>query len=320
MRISFISVVVSLFLTGMTFAQQPLKLWYNKPAKAWTQALPVGNGRLGVMVFGRADEELLQLNESTLWSGGPANLNPNPDAPTYLPQVRKALDEEDYELATKLTKKLQGLYTESYEPLGDLLIRQSLNGPVTNYYRDLNISDAIATTRFTVAGVTYTREVFVSAPDQVIVVRLTASQKGKLNVVAATKSPLHYTMTAMGNRDMTMTGKAPAHTDPSYLGGPQEHVIYADTTQCRGMRFALRMRVLPSDGTAMTDTAGLHVSNATSVVLLLSAATSFNGFDKCPDKDGKNEKQLAEAALSMGVEEDVRNAEADACCRLSEVL
>lgn len=290
--------LLGLLLSGLALAQQPLKLWYNQPAKEWTQALPVGNGRLGVMVFGRPNEELLQLNESTLWSGGPADLNPNPDAPTYLPQIRKALDEGNYELATKLTKKLQGRYTESYEPLGDLLIRQPLSGQPTTYYRDLNINNATATTRFAVAGVTYTREVFVSAPDQVIVVRLTASQKGKLTFVAAARSPLHYTTSATGNRNVAMTGKAPAHTDPSYLGGPQEHVIYPDTAQCRGMRFALRIRALPSDGTVTADTAGLHVSNATSVVLLLSAATSFNGYDKCPDKDGKDEKQLAEAALN----------------------
>ena len=207
----------------------------------------MGNGRLGAMVFGKVDEELLQLNESTLWSGGPVNPNPNPTAPTYLPPIRKALDEENYELATTLTKKMQGLYTESYEPLADLLIRQPFSSKPTTYYRDLNIEDAVATTRFTVDGVSYTRDVFVSAPDQVIVVRQTASQAGKLNFVASLKSQLRYKLTAMGTRELALTG------------------------------------------------------NATEVVLLLTAATSFNGFDKSPDKDGKNETQLVENYLNGAV-------------------
>ena len=289
--------ILLLLLPGAALTQ-PLTLWYKQPARNWNEALPVGNGRLGVMVFGKADGEVLQLNESTLWSGGPVNPNPNPAAPTYLPRIRQALDEENYELATSLTKKMQGLYTESYEPLADLLIHQPFTAQPANYYRDLNINDAVATTRFTVEGVTYTREVFVSAPDQVIVVRLRASQAGKLNFVATTKSLLRYQMIALSNRELALTGKAPAHTDPNYVGDTANPVNYSDTTHCRGMRFALRVRALPSDGTLTTDTAGLHVSNATDVVLLLSAATSFNGFDKCPDKDGRNETQLAENYLN----------------------
>ena len=277
---------------------QPLKLWYKQPARNWNEALPVGNGRLGVMVSGNVLEERLQLNESTLWSGGPAKLNPNPDAPTYLPKIRQALTEENYELATSLTQKMQGLYTESYEPLGDLILRQQLNGQPTNYYRDLNITDAMATTRFTVDGVTYSRQLFVSAPDQVIVLRLTADKPGKLSFVASTTSQLHYKNAVISNREIALNGKAPAHTDPNYVNDTPQPIVYDDPTQCRGMRFALRVRVLTNDGTAVADTAGLHVSNATSVVLLLSAATSFNGFDKCPDKDGRNEKQLVESYLN----------------------
>lgn len=297
MRIILILIGLSLFLLEQSVAQTP-KLWYKQPARNWNEALPVGNGRLGVMVFGKVNEELLQLNESTLWSGGPVNLNPNPDAPTYLPQIRKALEEENYELATKLTKKMQGLYTESYEPLGDLLIRQPVSGKPTNYYRDLNIADAVATTRFTADGVTYTREVFVSAPDQVIVLRLTADTPGKLTVDVGAKSQLQYKVSAIGNRELALTGKAPAHTDPSYFNANKQPVVYNDTTQCRGMRFALRIRALPNNGTITTDTAGMHVRNATELVLLLSAATSFNGFDKCPDKQGKNETQLVENYLN----------------------
>jgi len=284
-------------LTWGTSHAQPLKLWYKHPARTWTEALPVGNGRLGAMVFGRVDEELLQLNENTLWSGGPVNPNPNPAALSYLPQVRKALDEKNYELATALSKKMQGLYTESYEPLADLLIRQPVAGQPTAYYRDLDIANALATTRFTIAGVTYTREVFVSAPDQAIVIRLRADQAGKLAFTATVRSQLRYTVAAPNNRELVLRGNAPAHAEPNYVNDVADPVIYRDTSRCRGMRFALRMRVLSGNGRITTDTAGLHVSKATEVVLLLSAATSFNGFDKCPDKDGKNEIALAQMYL-----------------------
>src|SRR5690349_6131515 len=102
-----------------TFAQdKDLVLWYDKPAKEWNEALPVGNGRLGAMIFGRPGEELIQLNEETLWTGGPANLNPNPDAPKYLQPLRKALFSDSIDKAVSLLKKMQGPDTEMYQPLG----------------------------------------------------------------------------------------------------------------------------------------------------------------------------------------------------------
>jgi alpha-L-fucosidase 2 len=250
------------------------------------------------MVFGGVNEELLQLNESTLWSGGPANLNPNPKSPNYLPQIRKAIFNEDYQLADSLARKMQGLFTESYEPLGDVIIKQNFAGTPTDYYRELNLADAVTTTRFKVDNVEYTREIFASAPDQLIVVRLKASKRGKLNCLVTAKSLLHYKRTVIGSREMALKGKAPSFTDPNGYVIHPEPIVYSDSTSCRGMRFELRVRALPSDGKVITDTSGLHVSNATEIVLLLSAATSFNGFEKCPDKDGKNETQQVENYLN----------------------
>ncbi len=292
-----ISVIVLLVSSQFLFAQSDLKLWYNKPADAWTEALPLGNGRLGAMVFGKAGEELIQLNESSLWSGGPVKTNVNPQAASYLPQIRNALlNEEDYEKANELTKKMQGVYSESYMPLGDVIIKQQFKPKaITAYYRDLNIRDAIATTRFTVDGVQFSRQVFISAPDQVIVIKLIASKTGALNFDATSKSLLHYQNFVDGN-EFVMKGKAPAHVDPSYLNS-KNPVIYEDTTGCNGMRFQLRMKATSKSGTIKVDTAGLHVRNATEVLLFLSAATSFNGFDKCPDKDGKDENKIAASYL-----------------------
>lgn len=143
---------------------QPAKkhvLWYAQPAKDWNEALPLGNGRLGAMVFGYPAEELIQLNEETLWTGGPPDLNPNPKAPQYLQPVRDALFRDSIREAVKLLQKMQGPNTQMYQPLGDILIRQSLNGIPTDYYRDLDIDNATALTRFTVNGVTFSRQVFV---------------------------------------------------------------------------------------------------------------------------------------------------------------
>lgn len=295
-------VIAILIVTGFNNAllsQQENLLWYKQPAVAWTEALPVGNGRLGAMVFGGVSNELIQLNESTLWSGGPVKTNVNPEAPTYLPLIREALfKDKDYEKAIALTKKMQGLYTESYMPLGDVSIQQHFNDTTTtSYYRDLNILNAVTTTKFTIDGTEFTRQIFSSAPDQVIVVKLSANKPSQLNMLIASNSLLHYKNIVEGNDELIMQGKAPAHVDPSYYNKNKEPVIYDDTTGCNGMRFQLRIKAIVKDGVVNTDTSGIHISNATEVLLLLSAATSFNGYDKCPDKDGKDENVIAKNYL-----------------------
>ena len=155
--------LISLFLidAGLVLAQQKdYILWYNKPAKDWNEALPVGNGRLGAMIFGRVGEELIQLNEQTLWTGGPADLNPNPNAPQFLQPVRDALFKDSIEQAVRLLKKMQGPNTQMYQPLGDILIKHKFgNGESDSlkYYRSLNISNATALNEYTVNGIKYSR-------------------------------------------------------------------------------------------------------------------------------------------------------------------
>jgi alpha-L-fucosidase 2 len=300
-------VLVGLITTSFysVSAQQNEKLWYKQPAKEWTEALPVGNGRLGAMIFGKVNEELIQLNESTLWSGGPVPTSINPDAPNYLPQIREVLlKEEDYEKATPLVKKMQGLYTESYMPLGDLLIKQKFKDTVASaYYRDLNLKKAVSTTKFTIDGTEFTRQVFSSAPDQVIVIRLSANKPRQLNFSVNTQSLLHYQLSIKGNNELIMTGRAPSHADPSYFNKNKMPVIWKDTTgnNCSGMRYELIVKAMNKDGTIVADTSGLQISNATEVLLFLSAATSFNGFDKCPDKEGKDEDKIARTYLDKAI-------------------
>jgi alpha-L-fucosidase 2 len=292
MMIRFIFLLFCLATTP-ALAQQPLKLWYTQPAGKWTEAMPIGNGRLGAMVFGRPQEELIHLNEETLWSGGPANLNPNPLAPEFLPKVREALFKGDYKTAEQLCKKIQGLYTESYMPLGNLLIKHHFTATPEALYRDLDISHATTLTRFSVNGVQYTREIFASAPDQVIMVRLRSDKKGQLSFDASTNSLIRFKNIAAGENELVMKGKAPSHADPNYVNYNPEPVIY--DMPCKGMRYELRIKAKLKDGRVSTDTAGLHITGATEAILYISAATSFNGFDKCPDKD---ESQLAQGYLN----------------------
>jgi alpha-L-fucosidase 2 len=289
------------------FAQQPadLKLWYKKPAARWVEALPIGNGHIGAMVFGGVEQELIQLNESTLWSGGPVKTNVNPAAASFLPEVREALLKNgDYQKANELLKKMQGLYTESYMPMGDMKISQDFKGETPSaYYRDLDIANAISTTRFTVGGVNYKREIFTSAPDNILVMRISASKPKQLHFTVSAGSRLRNVLSATASKELLVSGKAPAHVNPNYYNPPggKAPIIYEDPTACNGPRFQFRIKAVSKDGTILTDTSGIHVKGATEVFVYLSAATSFNGFDKCPDKDGKDEKSLAKAYLDKAL-------------------
>jgi alpha-L-fucosidase 2 len=293
------ALVLAILLPFYSFCQDNLKLWYKKPAKVWTDALPVGNGRLGAMVFGGVKRELLQLNEATLWSGGPVRTNVNPGAYANLLLAREALlKHEDYAKAYEYEKKMQGYYSESYSPLGDLTITQDFKDSLpTKYYRDLNIEDAVSTTRFTIDGTEFTRKIISSAADQVIVIRLTANKAGKLNFKIGASSQLRHQNAVVSSNEIAMKGRAPAHADPEYLDS-KDPIIWDDSTGCRGMRFELQVKAQTNDGTVTSDTSGITVKNASEAIVFLSAATSFNGFDKCPLTDGKDENKLATDYLS----------------------
>ncbi len=229
----------------------------------------------------------------------------NPDAFQYLSQIRRILlEEEDYAKASPLAKKMQGLYTESYLPLGDLVIKHHFQDTsATAYYRDLDLKNAVNTTKFTINGVEYTRQIFSSAPDQVMILKLTSSKPKKLNFTASINSQLRHVRTSIGNNELVMKGKAPSHVDPNYYGKNKNPILWEDTTgaNCSGMRYEVILKALNKDGIIKIDTAGLRVTDASEVLLFLSAATSFNGFNVCPDKDGKDEHQLARNYLDAAV-------------------
>lgn len=285
----FISVIA-----GFSGYTQDLKLQYNQPAVEWTEALPIGNGTLGAMVFGRVDSELIQLNEATLWSGGPVHKNVNPNAFQNLALIREALKAEDFDKAYNLTKNMQGAYSESFMPLGDLLLKQDLGGKKTDFYnRSLDIQTGLAVTNFKADGVNYKREIFASAPAKCIVMKLSADQLKKLSV-SIDASSLLKNQKEIQNQSLVLKGKAPSHADPNYIDYNKEPVIYDDPAGCRGMRFELIVKPIVKDGTVSYEGNKIVIKNASEIVLFISAATSFNGFDKCPDSQGKDEHAFAE--------------------------
>ncbi|MEO5889965.1 MAG: glycoside hydrolase family 95 protein [Ferruginibacter sp.] len=296
---------LSCLFVAVSFAQQPQKLWYKKPAKVWTEALPVGNGRLGAMIFGGVTEELLQLNETTLWTGGPVRTNVNPGAYDNLVLAREALfNGENYSKAYEYAKGMQGYYSESYLPLGDLVINQRFKDTTTSgYYRDLDINNAIATTHFTVDGIKFTRQVISSAPDQVIVIRFTAGKPGTLNFQIHTRSQLRNQHLVISSSEVAIKGKAPSHLEPNYISS-ENPLAPDDTTGCKGMRYEWRIKAIGKGGVISSDTSGINVTNGTDVLIFLSAATSFNGFDKCPDSQGKDESMLTAQYLNAAVKKN----------------
>jgi alpha-L-fucosidase 2 len=273
-------------------------LWYDAPAKNWNEALPIGNGSLGAMIFGNVGQERLQLNEETLWTGGPADLNPNPDAPKYLEQVRQLLFEGKNEDAARVMRKMQGPNTQMYQPLGDLLIFQKSTSPASAYYRDLNIGTAIATTRFTQDGIEYMRELFSSAPDSVMVIHLKASAKGGLNVKLGVHHELAFTP-VIENKDLVLKAKARTTSDEDRNRKP---LIYEDSTGEKGMFFQIRVRVVSCDGKVNAVDSLLEITDATEALVLVSAATSFNGFRTSPVKDGKDPQAVTQRRLDAAQE------------------
>jgi len=262
---------------------RPLKLWYNKPAGVWEEALPLGNGKMGAMVFGNVQHERLQLNESTLWSGYPEPGN-NAEGPSLLPQVRKAMFEGDYLQATALWSKMQGPYSARYLPMGDLFLEfDHKNAAFTNYYRELDLANAVSLVKYTVNGINYTRQTYMSYPDQVLVMKITASKANSISFRTSLTSKLKYAVTSVDQHQLILNGKAPKYVAARDYD-PQQ-VVYDEN---EGMNFQIRMKVTNVGGVVKATRSDLSVSKATEVVIYLTGATSYNGFNKSAGLAGKD--------------------------------
>src|SRR6185295_12922175 len=233
-----------------------LSLWYRAPASdhpllpldaprqagtaEWVRALPVGNGRLGAMVFGGVVHERLQLNEDTLWAGRPYD-PVNPDAKDALPGVRRLLAERQYSAAAKLVEAKvmsKPLAQMPYETIGDLALTFPRVDTVENYRRDLDLATATAHVSYTTGGATFSREVFASAPDQVIVVRLTASRPGQISFEARMQTPQRATVAATADGDLVMRG----------VNGDGQGTTADGRPMTGALRFEARVRVVTSGG------------------------------------------------------------------------
>lgn len=251
---------------NFSFAQQSdkrLKLWYSQPAKQWVEALPIGNGRIAAMIFGNPSKEKLQLNESSFWSGGPSR-NDNPDGANVLDSTRYYIFEKNYKKAENLANKgltAKKLHGAKFQSIGNLNIDFENTNNYTNFYRELDIEKALTTTTFTANGVTYKREVFASEPDQVIVIRLTASQKGKLSFTTYFDGELQKTSKALDNHTLEMTGLSSSHE------GVSGQVKYNATAN-----------IITFGGIKTVKENGINVSHANEVLILVSMATNFTNY------------------------------------------
>ncbi|CAN5795495.1 glycoside hydrolase family 95 protein [soil metagenome] len=278
---------------------EQLKLWYRQPAAQWVEALPIGNGRLGAMIFGGAEQERLQLNEDTLWSGARREWN-TPDAKMALDDVRKAIFGGDFVEADQLAKQLQGPFTQSYQPLGDLHLSFTHDGTIRDYYRDLDLETAIATVQYRVKDTTFLREAFVSAPAQAIVLHLYCDRTAQLNFTIHLDSKLRHVTATPGQASLLLTGKCPTHVEPSYRN-IEPAVVYADDENS-SLTFAASVAIALKGGQVTTTAQGLQVTGATQATLFLTAATSFTGHDQTTGRslDQVVRQVQAEAAALTG--------------------
>jgi alpha-L-fucosidase 2 len=261
--ISLVSAALALAAVGATAAPapDPLLLTYPKPADAWTEGLAVGNGRLGAMVFGQPQTDRLQLNEITVWSGGPSPEADRPDGYKALPAIRQALHDGDYEAAQRLVGQhmtAQAEYFPSYQTLGDLTFRYTLpGGETTGYRRWLDIGRAVAGVSFRQGGVTFTREVFASAPQGVIALRLSASRKGSLTLDLGLGRQVSTHTVAEGTDTLVMTGSTDYQGHPGAVG------------------YEVRTRVIARGGIVQPQGDHLRIEGADSVTILVAAGTTY---------------------------------------------
>ena len=284
MKTKQIIIACSLLSTPNLLAQNDtvLKLWYNKPAEQWVEALPVGNGRLGAMIFGNPYREKIQLNENTVWAGQP-NRNDNPDAKEALPEVRKLIFKGKYKEAQDLvnqkfiSKISNGM---PYQTVGNLYLSFPGHENYTNFYRELDIEKAIATTHYNVGDVIYKRETFVSIPDQVIIMRISASKPGKLNFAASMDRPSQIDISTEGNDKLILSGTT------------------GDCETIKGkVKFQAIVKINTDGGTIFATDNALVVSKASTATIYISIASSFKNFSDISANAGEKANTYLLSAL-----------------------
>lgn len=268
---------------------QNLKLWYQQPAKTWVEALPVGNSSMGAMVYGGTSREELQLNEETLWGGGPYR-NDNPKVLESLAEVRnlifsgKTMDAQNLIDQTFYT----GRNGMPYQTIGSLIIEAPGHEKAKNYYRDLNLERAVATTRYQVDGVNFQREVFASFPDRVIIVRFTTDKPGELNFKVSYDSPLQSTVRKQGKK-LVLRGKGGDHEGV-------KGVIEVET----------QSQVIAEGGKVSLTDKYISVEHATAATLYIAAATNFVNYHNVKGNESKKASALLAGAMKKEYSEALK--------------
>lgn len=272
---------------GLSSWAESLKLWYKQPAQVWVEALPLGNSSMGVMVYGGTGVERLQLNEETLWGGGP-HRNDNPAALQALPEVRRLIFENKNMEAQQLIDQTfySGRNGMPYQTIGSLMIEQEGHENATGYYRDLDLERAVATVRYEVDGVTYQREVFASLADKVIRVHLTADRPGMLTLNLGYRTPLTRHEVDVKGKTLTLTGKGEDH---------------------EGVKGVIRMetvtQVAAMGGKVKAEGGNLRVEKADEVTLYIAAATNFRSYTDVSGNPHHRVQELLKTALKKTYEQ-----------------
>lgn len=289
-------------------------LWYESPATNWNEALPIGNGFIGAMVFGGVDRECIQLNECTLYSGEPSSRIQSVNIQPQYQEVVELLKKGEYVRAEEImSKHWQGRLPQSYMPLGNLYLEfNHTEKDITNYKRSLDLENAISTTSYQLNGTTYTREIFASNPDRIVVMKVRTDNNAPISFTLNYASE-HPTASAsvLSDKEYSLTGQAPGYCDrrsktqlqrsglthlhPDYFDSQgniiyDKPLLYGDEVEGKGMFFESRVRIIKGQGS--TKTGSLHVEGKGEIVLLISAATSYNGMMKSPSREGADYKNL----------------------------
>ncbi|NQU22812.1 MAG: glycoside hydrolase family 95 protein [Candidatus Nealsonbacteria bacterium] len=264
-----------------------LTLWYTQPASAWTEALPIGNGRLGAMVFGSVERERLQLNEDTLWSGGP-HCYDNPDAYRHLAEVREAVEQGKFVAAEATAQEMLGRpkYQHAYLPLGDLFLDFPKSEKPSEYRRELNMRGAVAQVTYRIGDARFTRKVFASRPDEAIVMRLECDKPGRITFDLSMKSPHPSKSQAIANDTLSMAG----HVEPR-----EESRLIAPWPR-EGLGFEARVRIAAEGGKVAARGDKISVNGADAATLFYVAATSYVN---CRDVVGDPAVKLAKCVVGI---------------------
>lgn len=283
--------------TGMIMASAQetgngLKLHYDSPATYFEESLVIGNGTMGACVYGGVKQDKISLNDITLWTGEPDKKVTTPDAYKVVPEVRKLLDAENYRDANKAIRKIEGHFCENYQPLGTLTIDYIDGGDdskVANYQRHLDISNATAHVQYLKQGQLFQTDYFASAPDSVIIVKLKSNDSKGIHAIISFDSQLPHSTTANGN-EITAEGYAAYHSTPSYYRAAKTKHFYDPE---RGIHFRTLIRAIADGGEVKSFQSGdIKIDGCKEVVLIVANATSFNGFDKDPAKEGRDYRNI----------------------------